>query len=161
MEIRIEPYEAHQLDAVIRLSLRAWTPVFDSIQNAMDADVYRAFYPDNWRVSQQKAVEGVCAADDTNVWVAIAAGSTVGFVAVKLHSESSMGEVYMVAVDPDFQGQGIGRTLMQFALDWMKDAGMSVAMVETGGDPGHAPARRTYEKLGFGLFPVARYFKKL
>ncbi|MFB2977362.1 GNAT family N-acetyltransferase [Microseira sp. BLCC-F43] len=161
MEIRIEPYNADQLDAVIRLSLRAWTPVFDSIQKAMDADVYRAFYPDNWRVSQQKAVEGVCAADDTNVWVAIAADSTVGFVAVKLHSESSMGEIYMVAVDPDFQGQGIGSALIEFALDWMKDAGMSVAMVETGGDPGHAPARRTYEKRGFRLFPVARYFKKL
>lgn len=58
MEMRIEPYDAHQLDAVIRLSLRAWTPVFDSIQNAMDADVYRVFYPDNWRVSQQKAALG-------------------------------------------------------------------------------------------------------
>lgn len=43
----------------------------------------------------------------------------------------------------------------------MKEAGMSIAMVETGGDPGHAPARHTYEKAGFGLFPVARYFKKL
>lgn len=43
----------------------------------------------------------------------------------------------------------------------MKDAGMSIAMVETGGDPGHAPARRTYEKLGFGLLPISRYFKKL
>jgi hypothetical protein len=34
-------------------------------------------------------------------------------------------------------------------------------MVETGGDPGHAPARHTYEKSGFQLLPVARYFKKL
>ena len=67
MEMQIEPYNTQQLDAVIRLSLRAWTPVFDSIQNALDADVYRAFYPDNWRVSQQKAVEDVCAAEDTNV----------------------------------------------------------------------------------------------
>ena len=171
MEMQIEPYDAQQLNAVIRLSLRAWGPVFDSIQNAMDADVYRAFYPDNWRVSQQKAVEDVCAAEDTNVWVAIspegialkriAAGSTVGFVAVKLDSESSMGEIYMVAVDPDFQGHGIGSALTEFALAWMKEAGMSVAMVETGGDPGHAPARRTYEKLGFRLLPIARYFKKL
>jgi GNAT superfamily N-acetyltransferase len=161
MEMQIEPYDVQQLDAVIRLSLRAWTPVFESIQNVLDADVYRAFYPDNWRVSQQKAVEDVCAAEDTNVWVAIAAGSTVGFVAVKLDSESSMGEIYMVAVDPDFQGHGIGSALIEFALAWMKDAGMSVAMVETGGDPGHAAARRTYEKVGFGLLPVARYFKKL
>jgi len=159
--MRIEPYDAHQLDAVIRLSLRAWTPVFDSIQKVMDFDVYREFYPDDWRVSQQKAVEGVCAAENTNVWVAIASGLTVGFVAVKLDSDSSMGEIYMVAVDPDFQGHGIGTALTEFALDWMKNAGMSVAMVETGGDPGHAPARRTYEKLGFGLLPIARYFKKL
>ena len=160
-KMQIEPYDAHQLDAVIRLSLRAWTPVFDSIQKAMDLDVYQSFYPDGWRVSQQEAVEGVCAAEDTNVWVAIDAGFTVGFVAVKLHSESSMGEIYMVAVDPDFQSQGIGSALTAFAVNWMKDAGMSVAMVETGGDPGHVAARRTYEKVGFGLLPIARYFKKL
>ncbi|MEG4589766.1 GNAT family N-acetyltransferase [Microcoleus sp. MOSTC5] len=159
--MRIEPYDAHQLDAVIRLSLRAWAPVFDSIQNAMDADVYREFYPDDWSVSQQKAVEDVCAAEDTNVWVAIDAGSTVGFIAVKLHLDSRMGEIYMVAVDPDFQGRGIGTDLTEFALLWMKNAGMSVAMVETGGDPGHERARRTYEKVGFGLLPIARYFKKL
>jgi GNAT superfamily N-acetyltransferase len=159
--MQIEPYKPQQLDTIIRLSLRAWTPVFDSIQEAMNPDVYQVFYPDNWRVSQQKAVEDVCVAEDTNVWVAIASGSPIGFIAVKLHSEDSMGEIYMVAVDPDFQGQGIGSTLITFALDWMKDAGMSIAMVETGGDSGHAIARHTYEKVGFGLFPVARYFKKL
>ena len=70
MEMQIEPYQPHHLDAVIHLSLRAWTPVFESIQKAMDADVYQAFYPDSWRVSQQKAIEDVCAAEDTNVWVA-------------------------------------------------------------------------------------------
>lgn len=168
--LRIEPYDPSQLDAVIHLSLRAWAPVFDALQNVMDLDGYQAFYPDGWRVSQQKAVEDTCAAEDTNVWVAISAehnskgtanGSIAGFVAVKLHSESSMGEVYMIAVDPDSQAQGIGTALMEFALDWMKNAGMSIAMVETGGDPGHAPARRTYEKAGFGLLPIARYFKKL
>lgn len=159
--MQIEPYNSHHLDAVVRLSLRAWTPVFESIQNTMDADIYRAFYADNWRVSQQKAVEDVCAAKGTKVWVAIYAGSTVGFVAVKLDPESKMGEIYMVAVDPDFQGHGIGSALIEFALTGMKNAGMSIAMVETGGDPGHAPARRTYEKLDFGLWSVARYFKKL
>ncbi|MEB3281170.1 MAG: GNAT family N-acetyltransferase [Lyngbya sp.] len=159
--MKIEPYDRRYLDAIVRLSLRAWTPVFDSIQNTMNPDVYRVFYPDNWRVSQQKAVEDVCAAEDTNVWVAINENSAVGFVAVKLHSEDRMGEIYMVAVDPDFQGHGIGSSLTEFALNWMKEAGMSIAMVETGGDPGHAAARYTYEKVGFELWPVARYFKKL
>lgn len=159
--MQIEPYDDRQLDAIIRLSLRSWAPVFDSIQNAMDADLYQTFYPDGWRASQQKAVADVCAAEDIKVWVAIDSGYVAGFAAVKLHSEDSMGEIYMVAVDPDFQGRGIGRALIESAVAWMKDAGMSVAMVETGGDPGHAPARHTYEKVGFKLWPTARYFKKL
>lgn len=108
-----------------------------------------------------KAVENVCAAEDTHVWVASEAGTIAGFVAVKLHVADKMGEIYMVAVDPEFQGQGIASALIEFAVVWMKEAGMAIAMIETGGDPGHAPARRTYEKAGFELFPVARYFKTL
>jgi GNAT superfamily N-acetyltransferase len=67
----------------------------------------------------------------------------------------------MLAVDPDHQGLGIGTALTGFALDRIKDAEMTVAMVETGGDPGHAPARRVYEKAGYTLLPIARYFKNL
>jgi hypothetical protein len=51
--------------------------------------------------------------------------------------------------------------LTMFALDKLKDAGMMVAIVETGGDPGHAAARRTYEKAGYTVLPIARYFKNL
>lgn len=147
--MHIEPYDSHHLDAIIHLSLRAWTPVFDSIRSSMDADVYQTFYPEEWQVSQRQAVEDVCATEDTTVWVAIESESTVGFVVTKHHSEDNMGEIYMVAVDPDFQGQGIGTILIDFALAKMKEAGMSIVMVETGGDPGHAPARHTYEKAGF------------
>ena len=96
------------------------------------------------------------------MWVAEIGASTVGFVAVELnHPESSMGEISMLAVDPDYQGGGIGTTLTEFALDRLKDAGMTVAMVETGGDPGHAAARRMYEKAGYVHLPIARYFKNL
>jgi GNAT superfamily N-acetyltransferase len=62
-------------------------------------------------------------------------------------------------VDPDFQRRGIAARLTAHALAWFKQAGMSIAMVETGGDPGHAPARRAYESSGFRLVPVARYFR--
>ena len=158
--MQIEQYNPDHCDAVVSLSLRAWAPVFESIQKSMDQDVYFEFYPD-WRVSQKKAVEEACAASDMDVWVAILSDKVVGFVAIKLNAESKLGEIYMIAVDPDYQQQGIGIELTEFALKKMKAAGMSIAMVDTGADPGHAPARRTYEKAGFGLLPIARYFKKL
>jgi ribosomal protein S18 acetylase RimI-like enzyme len=158
--MQIEPYHESHLEGIVRLSLRAWAPVFVSIENAMDRDVYLDMHPD-WRVTQQAAVEGVCADPDVPVFVAIDAGEVAGFAALKLHRADRIGEIYMIAVDPDFQRRGIASALTQHSLRYLKEAGMSTAMVETGGDPGHAPARATYEYNGFRIFPVARYFKKL
>lgn len=159
--MHIRPYETNQLDAIVRLSLRAWAPVFDSIKSILKPDVYREFYPDGWQSSQQRAVEDVCKSGEAHVWTAIEDTETVGFVAVKLHQQIKLGEIYMIAVDTDYQRRGIATALTHFAVNWMKDAGMTVAMVETGADAGHAPARRTYEQAGFDLLPLARYFKKL
>lgn len=98
-----------------------------------------------------------------HLWVAQSAPAPtpVGFVAATLDSDSLVGEISMLAVDPAAQDQGIGMALTQTATDWLRGSGMQVAMVDTGGDPGHAPARRLYEKAGCTLLPVARYFKAL
>jgi len=112
--------------------------------------------------NQRRAVEDVCAAKNSRVWVAEVDGAAVGFVAIEVcNPERSVGQISMLAVDPDYQGGGIGTTLTKFALDRLKEAGMQVAMVETGGDRGHAAPRRTYEKAGYVLLPIARYFKYL
>ena len=158
--MRIEPYDDSRLDAIVRLSLRAWEPVFESIASVMDPDVYREHHPD-WRLTQRDAVESVCADEDFHVWVASEGEQTVGFVALKLHAEDRMGEIYMIAVDPDYQRRGIATALTNHSLTWLKRAGMTTVMVETGGDPGHDPARRTYEAAGLRPFPITRYFRKL
>lgn len=157
--MRIRRYEPGDREAVVRLSLRAWEPVFPSIAAAMDAEVYDHFFPD-WRVSQQESVETACADKDALAWVAEIDERVAGFVAVYRRTPT-FGEIHMIAVDPDFQRRDLGLRLTEFALDAMREQGIVVAMVETGDDPGHAPARRLYEKSGFRLMPVARYFRKL
>ncbi|REK18706.1 MAG: GNAT family N-acetyltransferase [Planctomycetota bacterium] len=160
MDAQIKPFEESHLEAVVRLSLRAWAPVFTSIEQAMDAEVYRHFFPD-WRVTQQSSVESACQDPEMHAWVATIGDDVVGFTALRTHADDAMGEIYMIAVDPDHQCRGIAKALTEHACAWLKQAGMVVAMVETGGDPGHGPARGTYESAGFRLFPVARYFKRL
>ena len=147
---------------MVGLSLRAWAPAYASLERVLGSEIFGRQHPD-WREDQRRAVEDVLAAKKGNVWVAEAgAGTVVGFVAVELHHpERDMGEISMLGVDPDHQGGGIGTALTGFALERLKDAGMAVAMVETGGGPGHAAARRTYEKAGCTLLPIARYFKNL
>jgi ribosomal protein S18 acetylase RimI-like enzyme len=157
----IRPFEDRDAEAVVDLSLRAWAPVFESLERVLGSEIFRRMHPD-WREEQRRAVEDVLAAKEGRVWVAEVDDAITGFVAIELHHpERNMGETSMLAVDPDYQDGGIGTALTEFALDRLEDAGMKVAMVETGGDPGHAAARRTYEKAGYTLLPIARYFKNL
>ena len=55
----------------------------------------------------------------------------------------------------------MGTELNTFALDRLKESGMKLAVLGTGGDPGHAPARRSYEKAGYIALPTVRYTKDL
>jgi GNAT superfamily N-acetyltransferase len=157
MRPRIQPFEDRDTDAVVGLSLRAWAPAFASLEQTLGSEIFRRQHPD-WREDQRRAVEDACATKKGRVWVAEAGASAVRFVAVEFdHPERSMGEISMLAVHPDHQGRGIGSALTGFALVRLKSAGMTMAMVETGEDPGHAPARRVYEKAGYTLLPIARY----
>jgi GNAT superfamily N-acetyltransferase len=86
----------------------------------------------------------------------------VAFVAVALNAfHERMGWVEIIGVDPDYQRRGISSQLTELTIDHMRSQGMDIAVVETGGDPGHAPARAAYEAAGFTLLPVARYFRLL
>jgi GNAT superfamily N-acetyltransferase len=158
--MNIRSFQRSDIDAVVDLSLRAWEPVFASIRATLDSEVYDHFHPD-WRETQGTSVRDVCNDDAISVWVAVEHETVIGFTALKTDTDSQLGEIYMLAVDPDHQRKGVGAALTRFGISWLRDAGMEVAMVETGGDPGHAPARETYERAGFKLFPSAQYFLKL
>ena len=158
--MKIEAHDGSRTQDIVHLSLRAWEPVFDSIRASLDPEVYREHYPD-WRVSQRLAVEAACSDPSFSVWIATEGNGVAGFTALRLHEADRMGEIYMIAVDPGHQRKGIGKALTEHAVGWFRQAGMTTVMVETGGDPGHAPARRTYEAAGFRIFPVAKYFRKV
>ena len=157
----IREFRSTDLEAVIRLSLDAWAPVFDSTRTVMGDDIFDRLHGDDWRAYQRVDVERVVTDDAKHVWVADVDGTVAAFVAVAIHEDGRIGEIEMIAVAPEHQTSGLGTTLTTMATDWMRDQGIPVAMIETGGDPGHAPARRTYEKAGYTLSPVARYFKAL
>jgi ribosomal protein S18 acetylase RimI-like enzyme len=99
--------------------------------------------------------------ENTKVLVAEVDGEVVGFLAYELHEKDKTGEVLLLAVHPEHQNRGIGTELNVVALQEMKAANMKMAVVGTGGDEGHAPARRSYEKAGYTALPLVRYYKDL
>lgn len=161
MDCEIKPFDRSHKAQVIALSLRAWDPVFAALKAAVPHYVYRAFYPRGWQSRQASDIEAFLEAEGDRAWVALKMGRVVGWVGLRLHPSDRMGEVYILAVDPEHQRQGIGRALIDCALERMRAAGMAIAMVETGDDPGHAASRAAYEDSGFERWPVARYFREL
>jgi len=160
MEIEIRAAKDIDLPELIKLTLEAFKPIFDSFDTILGKEVMDVLHPD-WRATHRKIVIDAYEDDDIAVWVAEVSGSVVGLITLKLEPGKRIGEVHFLAVHPAYQNQGVGSALNQFVLEKMREAGMSVAMVSTGGDPSHAPARRVYEKAGYIPLPNVNYFQKL
>ncbi len=161
MNLQIRPGGNDDIEELVRLSLLAWEPIFDSFRQIMGPAIYPIAYPD-WQTTQKETVETYCAARENRaVWVAELEGRIVGFLVQELNHENKTGEVQLLAVHPEVQNLGIGTELNNFALVKMKESGMKLAVVGTGGDPGHAPARRSYEKAGYTALPLVRYYQEL
>jgi ribosomal protein S18 acetylase RimI-like enzyme len=154
----IRTYAADDSDRVVELSLAAWQPVFDSFRAILGDELYRRVHPD-WLTDQAASVRD--ALDRNETWVSVTDGSVSGFVNVVFDAAERSAEIYMIAVDPAYQRRGIASSLTEHALDEMGRRGIDLAIVATGGDPGHAPARLTYEKAGFVGVPQVWYAKLL
>ena len=161
MNVHIRPVSDNDIEDLVQLSLLAWEPVFVSFRQILGPNIHTSIWPD-WKTSQREAIESVCKdGEKTVVWVAELDGKVIGFLAYVLKHKEKTGEVQLLAVHPEYQNLGIGTELNKFSLIKIKESGMKMARVETGGDASHAPARRTYEKAGYTALPLVRYFKDL
>ena len=85
-------------------------------------------------------------------------GRLAGFCWTKVHEpeddlmneslKQALGEIYVIAVDPDFQGHGLGRQLVLAGLASLYERGVTTGMLYV--DHDNEAARRLYFSLGFG-----------
>ena len=78
-------------------------------------------------------------------------GRVAGFCWTKLHHELDpvIGEIYVIAVDPDFHGRGLGMQLTLAGLDSIAARGVREANLYV--DAHNAAAVGLYERLGFTI----------
>jgi mycothiol synthase len=84
-------------------------------------------------------------------------GRLAGFCWTKVHADDgSLGEIYVLAVHPDFQGRGLGRDLLLAGLEHLTGRGLTTAMLYV--EAAHRSAVGLYEGVGFTVDHVDRAY---
>ena len=130
--VTIRSYREDDAAAVLDVNARAFA--HHPEQGGMDADDLARRMAEPWY-------------DPAGLLVAERDGRLLGFHWTKQHS-ADLGEVYVVAVDPDVHGGGLGRLLTLAGLHHLHALGVGEVILYVESD--NAPALRVYrDRLGF------------
>ena len=144
-------------EAMADVALAAWEKIYEGYEKQIGKDLFSLFFKDR-KEGKRRSV--ISEAESYQSLVALDGGRVVAFINYRI--DGKIGEICTNAILPEYAGFGIGTKLQALALDKMKECGCTHAFVITGGDEGHAGARRSYEKNGFKKsLPSVKYFKEL
>ena len=87
-------------------------------------------------------------------------GRLAGFCWTKIHADHDppLGEIYVIAVDPDFSGQGLGKPMTVAGLEWLAGRGLAVGMLYVESD--NQPANAVYRRIGFEHHYTDRAYRR-
>jgi mycothiol synthase len=113
-----------------------------------------AYHPEQGRMTSAdlRARESEPWFDPAGFLLAEREGLLLGSVWTKVHQagelgDEPVGEIYVVGVDPDAQGLGLGGALTDLGLTYLADRGLRTAVLYTGAE--NEVAIRTYRRVGF------------
>lgn len=139
----------------------AFEPVFRSFRDIVGKKIAALAFT-HTDAEQGRLLDDICAAQSGQQVLVVTIGEEiVGFVSFKIDAATRTGEIGLNAVHPDHAGRGIETWMYQHVMARMQELGMALATVSTGGDVSHAPARRAYQKAGFGPAVPSIYLYKL
>jgi mycothiol synthase len=130
-DVTVRGYRDEDRDEVLRVNAAAFA--HHPEQGSMDADDLAARMAEEWFDPA-----GLLVADDGDRLLA--------FHWTKQH-DAELGEVYVVAVDPQAQGRGLGRVVTLAGLHHLQGLGVAEVLLYVESD--NAPAVRVYSGLGF------------
>ena len=126
MNIRL--YQASDLNELKRITIEGFEGIAidQSVENALG--ILRGH---DWRWRKSRHVDEDIEANSTGVFVAEEFGKVLGYISTRVDYAASKGRIPNLAVDQSVRGRGIGRLLIEHALDYFRREGMSFAMIET------------------------------
>jgi ribosomal protein S18 acetylase RimI-like enzyme len=140
----LRTYQPSDLVALKRLTLEGFSGV------SIDHGIEEQFGPINghdWRWRKARHIDDDVARDATGVFVAEEDGQVVGYITTWQDRAAGIGHIPNLAVAASHRNQGLGRALLEHAMNHFRAAGLSHAKIETLAQ--NAIGNHLYPSLGF------------
>lgn len=124
----IRPFQPTDLPVLRALTVEAFENV--SIDRNIE-DQFGVIADHDWRWRKARHVDQDVQRDPLGTFVAEQDGHVVGYISTWIDREAGMGNIPNLAVRADLRGQGLGRQLIQHALDHFRQQGIRYARIET------------------------------
>jgi ribosomal protein S18 acetylase RimI-like enzyme len=124
----IRRYRTGDLEAIKRLTLEAFAGV------TLEQNVEETLGPlhgHDWRWRKARHIDEDVTSHPRGIFVAEAQIGVVGYITTRIDREAGKGRIPNLAVASGFRGRGLGRQLIERALDYFRDEGLEYAMIET------------------------------
>jgi ribosomal protein S18 acetylase RimI-like enzyme len=128
MRISIRVYQPPDLPVLRQLTVDA----FESV--SIDRNIQEQFGViggRDWQWRKARHIEQDVARDPRGTFVAVEGDQIVGFISTWIDADAAMGNIPNLAVRADLRGQGLGRRLIQHALEHFRHQGVRHARIET------------------------------
>jgi len=143
-EICIRLYRPEDLATIKQLTVESFAGV------TLEQNVEQALGILNghdWRWRKARHIDEDVAANSSGIFVAEAEGRVVGYITTLLDREAGKGRIPNLAVAADFRNRGLGRQLIEYALEYFRKRGLEYAMIETMAQ--NAVGDHVYRECGF------------
>lgn len=144
MIVTIRPYRESDRATLRELTIDAFNGV--SIDHAID-NVIGPLAASTWRERKGRHVDHDIDFPFSELAVLDVEGEPVGYVSMRYDRTSLIGQIPNLAVSPAHRNQGLGRMLLQHALDRFRAEGMKIARIETLEQ--NSVGRHLYPSVGF------------
>src|SRR5262245_2493226 len=142
--MHIRPYQPSDLADLKRLTIEGFQGV--SIDHGIE-NAFGVINGHDWRWRKARHIDDDVARDAAGIFVAEEEGHVVGYVTTWMDREAGVGNIPNLAVAASHRNQGLGRALLEYAMNHFRASGLTHAKIETLSQ--NAVGNHLYPSLGF------------
>lgn len=127
-DIHIRPFQPADLPVLRQITVESFGGV--ALEHVLE-NRFGQWNDRSWKTRKGEHVDDDCASNPAGVFVAVRGDQILGYISTRVDRLNSRGRIPNMAVVEEARGLGLGRRLIEHALEYLRNEGLHIAMIET------------------------------